>query len=144
MQKELNKAIQKLTKLIEKSQEKKLLWEEMQIISDKAFQLQDEIMTELDKIEMTETDIAQIQAVFATRESIWNLMGQITARELELKEKTFHKETPEEREERHRLVREEMENHCCCGHHHANEEEQKCCHKSQKGCCKGKKQCKKR
>ena len=143
MQKELNKAIQNLTKLIEKSQDKKLLWEEMQIISDKAFQLQDKIMSELDKIEMTETDITQIQAACATRESIWNLMGQITARELELKEKTFHKETPAEREERHRVVREEMQHHCCCGHHHT-EEEQKCCRKSKKNCCKGKKQCKKK
>ena len=142
MQKELNKAIQKLTKLIEKSQDKKLLWEEMQIISDKAFQLQDEIMAELDKIEMTETDIAQIQAAFATRESIWNLMGQVTAREMELKEKTFRKETPAEREERHRSVRENAEHHCCCGKNHSDEE--KCCHQHKKSCCKGKKQCKKK
>ena len=136
----LNKNIQKLTKLCEQSQNKKLLWEEMQIISKKAFELQDEIMAELDKTEALEQDIVKVQAAFAARESIWNLMSQITERELELKTKAHHKETDAEREKRHADFRAENHEHhhegCC--HHHEDDcvHHNGCCHKEKK--CKGK------
>ena len=120
MQNTLNKNIQKLTKLVEQSQNKRLLWEEMQLISAKAFELQDAIMAELDKAEASETDIVKVQAAFTARESIWNLMTQITGREQELKEKAHHKETPAERAKRHKEVMADAHKHehCCCGHHH--------------------------
>ena len=137
----LNVLIQKLTKLTEQSRNKKLLWEEMQLISQKSFELQEKIMDELDKIEALETDIIKVQSAFATRESIWDLMRQITDREQELKEKTYHKETPTERAKRHKEVMADAhEHHCCCGHHHHDE----CCeHKASKKCAKsnGKKHC---
>ena len=123
MQNTLNKNIQKLTKLVEQSQNKKLLWEEMQLISAKAFALQDAIMAELDKTEAIETDIVKVQAAFNARESIWDLMSQITEREQELKEKAHHKETPAERAKRHKEVMADIHEHehCCCGHHHDDE-----------------------
>ena len=134
---DINTNIQKLTNLIKQSKNKKLLWEEMQIISEKAFDLQDKIMAELDKMEALEKDIVKVQAAFTARETIWELMNQLTERELELKSKTFHKETPEEKEKRHHDLTEE-ECHCCCGHH-----DEKCCHqKKERKCCRGKK-CKK-
>ena len=131
----LNKNIQKLTNLLEQSQNKKLLWEEMQLISAKAFDLQEKIMEDLDKTEATETNVTKLQAAFSARESIWDIMTKIAGRELELKEKTYHKETPEEREQRHRDIMSEAnkeEHHCCCGHHHNN-----CCknHKHSETCC---------
>ena len=146
MQDTLNKNIKKLTSLIKQSQNKKLLWEEMQLISQKAFALQDAIMAELDKIEALEKDIVKVQAAFTARETIWNLMTQITDRELELKEKTHHKETPAEREKRHKEIMAQAHevHHCCCGHHHHDE----CCdHHHKKNCThhncsdKGRKTC---
>ena len=138
MQNTLNTLIQKLTKLAEQSKNKKLLWEEMQIISQKSFELQEKIMDELDKVEALETDIVKVQAAFAARESIWDLISQITDREQELKEKTHHKETPAERAKRHKEVMAEAhEHHCCCGHHHhegccGHHHDVGCEHKAQK------------
>lgn len=138
----LNQSIQKLTKIVEQSQNKKLLWEEMQILSEKAFKLQDEIMAELDKIEALETDIVKVQSAFASRESIWDLMRRITDREQEIKARTHHKETPAEREKRHKEVMEEShKHHCCCGHHGSGEgchhhDSDECCHRHGAGeCC---------
>lgn len=148
----LNKDIQKLTNLLEQSQNKKLLWEEMQIISQKAFELQDKIMDELDEIEATETDVTKLQATFSARESIWDIMTKIAERELEMKEKTHHKETPEEREKRHKEIMTEVaeeEHHCCCGHHHSgccgkHKHAEEChCHQEKpkrKCCCRKKKE----
>lgn len=141
MQHNLNHNIQQLTALVQNAGNKKLLWEEMQLISKKAFELQDLIMADLDEIEASETDITQIQAAFAARESIWDMMKQITERELELKEKTHRKETPAEREQRHREALTPEENHpCCCGHTHhdgcAHADSDHCCHKGHKSCQK--------
>ena len=148
----LNKDIQKLTNLLEQSQNKKLLWEEMVLISQKAFALQDKIMAELDKIEATETNVTKLQAAFAAREGIWDIMTKIAERELEMKEKTHHKETPAEREKRHKEIMAEVAeegHHCCCGHHHGGccgqhkhehecgchqeKPKRKCCYKKKKG-----------
>lgn len=153
---QINEQIRKLTQIVEKSQDKKLLWEEMEILSQRAFEVQDAIMAELDRVEAVETDITKVQAAFAAREAIWDMMDQITARELELKEKSHHKETEAERKARHKKIREavaeEEEHPCCCGHHHAGKE----CgcgghhhaphheHTEVCGCQKGKKTCKKK
>ena len=144
---DINKNIQQLTNLVKQSKNKKLLWEEMQIISGKAFELQNKIMAELDKAEALEKDIVKVQAAFNARESIWELMSQITERELELKTKAHHKETPAERAKRHKEVMADVhEHHCCCGNHHEScccheHHEEHCCHsdKKQKGTCKCKK-----
>lgn len=146
MQQSLNHNIQRLTALLKNAENKKLLWEEMQIISKKAFELQDAIMADLDEIEASETDITKIQAAFAARESIWDMMKQITDRELALREKTHHKETPEEREKRHQeILSESEEHHCCCGHHHTEHEKCDCYNQDKSQCCqKGKKTCHKK
>jgi len=144
---DLNQNIQKLTSLVKQSKNKKLLWEEMQIISQKAFELQDKIMAELDKTEALEKDIVKVQAAFSARESIWELMTQITERELELKNKAHHKETPAERAKRHKDIMADVNEHSCgCGHHHEScccheHHEERCCHsnKKQKRNCKCKK-----
>ena len=143
MPNELNKKIQTLTKLVEKSADKRLLWEEMQIISKKAFELQDQIMAELDQIEALETDLVKVQSAFSARESIWDLISQITDREQALRERTHHKETPAEKAKRHHEVMAEARaeaHHCCCGHHH----EEGCCQAKAKkttGSCHSKKTC---
>ncbi|MDY6408075.1 MAG: hypothetical protein SPL08_05200 [Pseudomonadota bacterium] len=141
---DLNVNIRQLTHLAEQSKNKKLLWEEMQIISQKAFDLQDKIMAELDKTEALEKDIVKVQAAFNARESIWELMSQITERELELKTKAHHKETPLERAKRHQEVMADAHKECGCGHHHGgccrHQHQEECCHSEQK---KGKCTCKK-
>ena len=133
MKNTLNTQIAQLTQLVEQSQNKRLLWEEMQLISQKAFELQDKIMAELDKTEALETDVVKVQAAFSARESIWDLMDQITTREQELKARTHHRETLAEREKRHREVMAEIHEHsCCCGHHTHD----KSCHGNHSGeCC---------
>ncbi len=136
MANELNQYILRLSTLAEDSKNPKLLWEEMQIISQKAFDLQEKIMAELDRIEQNETDITQIQAAFAARESIWDMMAQITEREIAFKEKTHRKETPAEREKRHKEALSESNETCTCGHHHDGKKEG--CrhhHTHQKDCC---------
>ena len=137
MSNQLNQYILKLSKLSEDSKNPKLLWEEMQILSKKAFDLQEKIMSELDKIEQTETDVTKIQAAFAAREDIWDIMAQIAERELALKEKTYHKETPEERAKRHQDVLSHSET-CSCDHHHGE-----CCcdHDKHDDCAHGGKKC---
>ena len=133
---ELNKNIQQLTGLVKQSKNKKLLWEEMQIISGKAFELQDKIMAELDKAEALETDIVKVQAAFNARESIWEMMHQITDREMELKAKAHQKETPLERAKRHKEIMADVHKECGCGHHH----ESCCCHEHhEEHCCHGEK-----
>lgn len=133
MKNTLNAQIAQLTKLVEQSQNKRLLWEEMQLISQKAFELQDKIMAELDKTEALETDVVKVQAAFSARESIWDLMDQITTREQELKARTHHRETPAEREKRHREVMAEATKHtCCCGHHAHGDN---CCGDHPENCC---------
>ena len=134
---DLNQNIQRLTNLVKQSKNKKLLWEEMQIISEKAFDLQDKIMTELDRAEALEKDIVKVQAAFNARESIWELMAQIAERELELKAKAHHKETPEEREKRHKEVMADAHEECGCGHHHGC-----CCHHHTEECCHNEKKIK--
>lgn len=139
MSNQLNQYILKLSKLSEDSKNPKLLWEEMQILSKKAFDLQEKIMSELDKIEQTETDVTKIQAAFAAREDIWDIMAQIAERELALKEKTYRKETPEERAKRHQDVLSHSET-CTCDHHHGdyncNHDKLDTCAHGGKKCCK--------
>lgn len=86
--KNITKKMTQLAKLRENSEDKKILWEEMKILSAKAFDLQDEIIKELEQLEQTETDLVKLQSVFDTREMVWDIIAKIATRELEIKEKT--------------------------------------------------------
>ncbi|MGN1063287.1 MAG: hypothetical protein ACI4QM_03075 [Alphaproteobacteria bacterium] len=84
---EVTQKVNRLSALAQNAENKKILWEEIKILSDTAFKLQDEIMELLQELEETQTDLTKIQSVFDTREWVWNLMSKITAREMEIKEK---------------------------------------------------------
>ncbi len=122
--------IHQLKLLLKTAQDPKLLWEEMQIIGKKAFQLQEKMTTELETLEKSTQEITAIQMLYATRESMWDIMNQLAQRELELKAKPHPKTT--------------CSHKCCC---HAHEENTKsCAHSETKHhcCTKGKKKCKKK
>lgn len=95
--------VNKLNRLWENAQESKILWEEMKILSASAFDLQDQIMMMLDKLEKTEKDLIKLQSVFDTRELVWDLMAKIGQKELDAKEKATknnpnaHEKTPSKR-----------------------------------------------
>lgn len=120
----ITKKIEHLSKIRENAGDKKILWEEMKILSAKAFDLQDEIIKELEQLEQTETDLVKLQSVFDTREMVWDIIAQIATRELEVKEratkghKDAHEKTPAKRD-----------TGCC--HHHADCE----CDKNDTGDC---------
>lgn len=88
---EVSHLLQHLNKLLETANNPKILWEEMQIVSGKAFDLQEQIMAILDEEEKTEKNIARLQAVFEARELTWDIVAKIAERELEIKEKTHTK-----------------------------------------------------
>ncbi len=126
---DLTDHIHQLKLLLKTAKDPKLLWEEMQILGKKAFNLQEKIEKELKELEQSAKEITAVQMIYETRESMWDIMNQIATKELELKNKPHPATMPE--------------HHCCC-HHHG---EGCCCHeeKSQKKCCcKGKKKCQKK
>lgn len=86
---DMTRQIARLNALCQNAQEPKLLWEEMQLISQKAFDLQSEMMSALDEQEKTASSVAAVQSLFALREQIWDIMDKIAGRELEIKEKTL-------------------------------------------------------
>lgn len=108
---DLNTKVAQLNQLLETANTQKILWEEVKIVSDKAFTLQDEIIASLDKLEATEKDLIKLQSVFDAREIVWDLMAKIATRELEVKEKTTknHKNAHEKTTQNHG---------CDCGHTH--------------------------
>ncbi len=139
MQKEIENKLSKLSHLLETAQKPKILWEEIQIVSDHAFTLQDELTLLLDEAEESETDIQEIQDIFAAREAIWDAVSQIAKIEMQLKEKTFTKQPAEKNKKGCcRNKKKETKSHTCChthedsGHHH-------CCgkhnHTSEHSCC---------
>lgn len=153
MQEEIKNHLIKLNNLLETAQNPKILLEEMQILSDKAFILQDELNVLLDKAEQAETDISELQQIFATREVVWDAITGIAKREMEVKEKSFKNHATKPQDD---LVK-TTHSHCSCSHHaekehhccHNHTEEHHCCchHEEEKApkksCCKGKKSCKK-
>ncbi|MBR5130763.1 MAG: hypothetical protein IKV03_06040 [Alphaproteobacteria bacterium] len=127
----ITKKLEHLSKIQQNAEEKKILWEEMKILSAKAFDLQDEIVKELEQLEQTETDLVKLQSVFDTREMVWDLIAKIATRELEVKEtttkghKNAHEKTPAKHEcHYHHTNCECVENNtcdcnhndCCCNH----------------------------
>lgn len=121
--------IHNLKMMVDVANDPKLLWEEMQILGKKAFNLQEKMEKLLDDLEATATEITAIQMLSDTREMMWDLMNQLAARELALKSKPHPKTCSHE------------EHHCCCHEHHECH-----CHKEEKkkSCCKGKKKCPKK
>lgn len=116
-----------LEELLEVAENPKLLWEEMQILGKKAFDLQEKIEAEINELEKELKEVSAIQTVFETREKMWDIMSQLAMAELKLKEKTLTKTTKK----------------CCC--HKEEHHEGCCCHQGEHKCCseKGKK-CKKK
>ncbi|MBR4926926.1 MAG: hypothetical protein IKY98_01225 [Alphaproteobacteria bacterium] len=127
---EITKKVNHLSKILENTNEPKILWEEMKILSGKAFDLQDEINDALTKLEETETDLIKLQSVFDTREMVWDMIAKIAIREMEVKEKATKgrknatEKKPAKREK------------CCCGHTHDDKHD--CCPSDKQDCeCHG-------
>ena len=119
MQKQLEEKLTELIHLSQTAQNKKILPEECVMVTNQAFQLENEILTLIEAEEATETDIKSIQMLYDLRENVWDIVGKITAREEEVKAKAHIKETYRENKEAFRTEQEH-----CCHHHHA-------------GCCCG-------
>ena len=128
---EFTPKIKQLTALSKAAHNPKILWEEMQIVSQKAFDLQEELMALLDAAEKTETDIETVQTIFDTREMIWDVVGKIALREKEVKEKTHTKQPVKKAGAKGKK--------CCCGHDHAALD---CQEHEHSHCCCGRKGCK--
>ena len=115
MQKQLEEKLTELIHLSQTAQNKKILPEECVMVTNQAFQLENEILTLIEAEEATETDIKSIQMLYDLRENVWDIVGKITAREEEVKAKAHIKETYRENKEAFRAEQEQ----CCCHHHHA-------------------------
>ena len=115
-----------LEEMLELANDPKLLWEEMQILGKKAFNIQEKMEAELNELEEELKEVSAIQTIFETREKMWDIMNQLAVAELKLKEKTLTKSDK-------KCCHGKTEHHCCCHEH-----EDKC------SCKKGNKSCKKK
>lgn len=159
MNKQIEEKLHTLAHLYENAQNKKILMEEMRLLANKAFQLQDELMALLDAQESKEQNIEAVQELFDIRECVWDTMNKIALREMEIKEKTFSKDTyqtkapiePEECAHEHCHCSHESED-CAHGHCHCSHEIEECAHthchcaqeKARESCRKGKGACQKK
>ena len=134
----MDRTIQDLTRqllaLSKSAAEEKVLPQEMQLIQQKAFEVQEQMMQLLEAQEKETQDIHMIQDIFQIREDVWDIMNNLAIREAEVKAKFGIKgESPK------------AEHTCCCDHHHGKD---KCCcrhHHDVKKCCqKEKKTCRKK
>ncbi len=113
---EIIKKIEALNHLNEQAHNPKILWEEMKLVSDKSFKLQEEILELIQKAEENETDIAVLQQLFSTREIVWDLVDSIAEQELFIKETTH---TPQKKRNGCKKKEETCscnDTHCCCKH----------------------------
>lgn len=129
----MDKTIQDLTRqllaLSKSAAEEKVLPQEMQLIQQKAFEVQEQMMTLLEKEEKTTNDIRAIQNIFQIREDVWDIMNNLAIREAEVKAKFGIKgESPKAEHSCHH----HHEKGCCCEQHH----NPKCQHEGKKKCCK--------
>ena len=74
--------IKQLIELSAEIQKPKLSAEKIKQIGKEAFDLQDEIMAQLQEKEEQETDIILIQNIFKTRELVWDVMKKIEVAEM--------------------------------------------------------------
>ena len=133
MKAEIEKKINHLNKLLETAQNPKILLEEMQIISNNAFDLQEELMQLLNQIEETQTDINTIQDAFSTRETVWDLINKIALREKELIDSHASRKAFEEHQKNKRCSTKTkksscMSDECCCHTTKTDDCEQDECH----------------
>lgn len=138
----MNKTLQDLTRqllaLSKSAADEKVLPQEMKIIGQKAFEIQEQMMRLLEEEEQKTNDIHAIQNIFQIREDVWDIMNTLAIREAEIKAKFGIKgETPAAE---HKCCHHHHGDECCCGHHHRDE----CCHKHDKSCKKEKKACHKK
>ncbi len=128
----MEKTLQDLTKqllaLSKSAADEKVLPQEMLIIQQKAFEVQEQMMDILSQKEEASSDVREIQNIYQIREDVWDIMASLAVREAEVKAKFGLKgEAPK------------AEHTCCCGHHHKDDA---CCHghdeeaPKKKGCCK--------
>ena len=132
----MDKTLQDLTRqllaLSKSAAEEKVLPQEMQLIQEKAFKVQEEMMELLQQQEETTNDIREIQNIFQIREDVWDIMNTLAIRETEVKAKFGIKgESP--KAEHTCCHHHHHDGECCCGHHH---EGKKCCKKEKKTCRK--------
>ena len=122
MVKTLQDLTRQLLALSRSAADDKVLPQEMQIIQEKAFAVQEEMMQLLEQQEQNTNDIREIQNIYQIREDVWDIMNTLAIREAEVKAKFGIKgQSPK------------AKHHCC---HHAHQEEC-CCHGHQeKECCK--------
>lgn len=130
----MTKTIQDLTRqllaLSKSAADEKVLPQEMQIIQQKAFDVQEQMMTLLEEQEQIADDIRAVQNIFQIREDVWDIMNNLAIREAEIKAKFGIKgESPKAE---HTCCHHHNEG-CCCGHHHGKK---KCCKKEKKTCRK--------
>ena len=138
----IEEKLTRLAELAETAQNKKILIEEMRLVSAKAFELQDELMSLLDAQELVEKEFDVVQELFDIRETVWNVVNKIALRELDVKEKSLSKESYQKTKNKAH-----QEHHCCCEHAHEGEccgkhaHEGECCggHAHEGECCKKKK-----
>ena len=130
----MDKTLQDLTRqllaLSKSASDEKVLPQEMQLIQQKAFEVQEKMMTLLEAEEKKTTDIRAIQNIYQIREDVWDIMNTLAVRETEIKAKFGIKgESPKAE-------------HTCCHHH---DKGCKCHHTHEHTCCKKeKKKCPKK
>ena len=140
----MDKTIQDLTKrllaLSKSAAEEKVLPQEMQLIQQKAFEVQEQMMTLLEQEEKNTKDIRTIQNIFQIREDVWDIMNNLAIRETDVKAKFGIKgESP--KAEHTCTCHHHNKSGCCCEHHH---DDKKCNCKKTKKCPKEKKTCRKK
>ncbi len=132
MEKTLQDLTRQLLALSKSAAEDKVLPQEMQLIQEKAFKVQEEMMELLTEQEATTSDIREVQNIFQIREDVWDIMNNLAIREAEVKAKFGIKgESP--KTEHTCCHHHHHDGECCCGHHH---EEKTCCKKEKKTCHK--------
>ena len=130
----MDKTLQDLTRqllaLSKSASDEKVLPQEMQLIQQKAFEVQEKMMNLLEAEEKNTTDIRAVQNIYQIREDVWDIMNTLAIREAEIKTKFGIKgESPKAE-------------HTCCHHH---DESCHCHHTHQNTCCKKeKKKCPKK
>lgn len=139
----MDRTLQDLTRqllaLSKSAADEKVLPQEMRLIGQKAFEIQEQMMHLLEKEEENIKDVRAIQNIFQIREDVWDIMNNLAIRETEIKAKFGIKgESPKAE---HTCCHHHHDDKCCCKHH----SKEKCCKKENKKCCKKeKKSCRKK
>ncbi len=132
MKTETSEKLSRLNQLAKTAQNPKILIEEMRIVSNEAFQIQEKLMQELDEAEAIETNIEAVQELFEVRELVWDTINQIALREKDVKEHTQSREAFEKHQKEQKKHAHES---CCCGHHHEEDTHECCGHHHNQTCC---------